>query len=215
VTCSIRVFLRRSIARTCPMNRVIRLLFTGTLLSGLGLAQQDIQQQRREILKALLTGDRPEKAAQRRSICINGGEPAGVKEARAMGFDFMPDASDSCLAALQRAAKDGTLTEPYRKLLKETGGDPDLSETLPKAMGASALSDKAKVSIGNGKAIILTSAIAFDAGFTVAYTSAAPAKEGDSKKLRSLAESCLGGGTDAGTCFSVGYLYGAQAFNAR
>jgi hypothetical protein len=49
----------------------------------------------------------------------------------------------------------------------------------------------------------------------VAYVSGAPSKGGDPQKLKSLAESCLAGEKDAGTCFSVGYVYGSQAFNAR
>jgi len=199
----------------CAANRVMRVLFTSILLSGLCLAQKDIQQQRQEILTGLLTSDPHDTASQQRWICINGNEPSRVKEARAMGFDFTPDASDSCLVALQRAAKDRTLAEPYKKLLAQTGGNAELSETLPKAIGASALNGKGTVSIGNGKALIPTAPMAFDAGFTVAYISAAPNKGGDPQKLKSLAESCLAGGKDTGTCFSVGYVYGAQAFNAR
>jgi hypothetical protein len=190
-------------------------MITGILLSGLCIAQKDIQQQRQEILTALLTTDPQDTATQQRWVCINGNEPSRVKEARAMGFDFTPDASDSCLVALQRAAKDRTLSEPYKKLLAQTGGSVELSETLPKAIGAAVLNGKGKVSIGNGKAIIPTAPVAFDAGFTVAYISAAPNKAGDPQKLKSLAESCLAGGKDPGTCFSVGYVYGAQAFNAR
>jgi hypothetical protein len=205
----------RAYRSNCAANRVVRLLFTGMLLSSVSFAQKDIQQQRQEILNRLLTGDRPEKAAQQRWICINGDEPSSVKEARAMGFDSTPDPSDGCLVALKRAAKDRTLTEPYKKLLAQAGGDIALSETLPKAIGASVLNGKGKVPIGNGKAIIATAPMAFDAGFTVAYTSAAPNKSSDPQKLKSLAESCLAGEKDAATCFSVGYVYGAQAFNDR
>jgi hypothetical protein len=206
----------KSKARASRATRTAsRIMLTAVLLSGLCIAQQDIQHQRQEILTALLTGNRPEKASQQRWICFNGNEPSSVKEARGMGFDFTPDASDSCLAALQRAAKERSLSEPYKKLLVQAGGNVALSETLPKAIGASVLNEKSKVSIGNGKAIVLTAPMAFDAGFTVAYMSASPNKGGDPQKLKSLAESCLAGGKDAGTCFSVGYVYGAQAFNAR
>lgn len=192
-----------------------RLMITGMFLAGLCLAQEDIQQQRQVILTGLLTADPQDAATQQRWVCINGNEPSRVKEARAMGFDFTPDASDSCVAALTRSAKDRILSEPYKKLLAKTGGNVELSETLPKAIGAAVLDGKGKVSIGNGKAIIATAPIAFDAGFTVAYISAAPNKAGDPQKLKSIAESCLAGGRDAGTCFSIGYVYGAQAFNAR
>jgi hypothetical protein len=191
------------------------LLFASIFMCGVCLAQKDIQQQRQEILTALLTTDPPFTATEQRWVCINGNEPSRVKEARTMGMDFTPDASDSCVAALRRSAKDRSLTEPYKKLLTQTGGDIALTESLPKAIGAAVLDGNVKVSIGKGKAITPTAPMAFDAGFAVAYTSAAPKKEGDPQKLKSLAESCLAGGKDAGTCFSVGYVYGAQAFNAR
>ncbi len=196
-------------------NRLMHLLLAGTLLSGACVAQQEIRQQRQELVTAMLTTDRPEKASQQRWICINGNEPSSVNEMRAIGFDFIPDASDSCVAALRRQAQDHKLSEPYKKLLSELAGNVDLAETLPKAIGASTLNGDGKVSIGNGKAITATSPMAFDAGFTVAYSAAAPIKPGDSQKLRLLAESCLAGQKDAGTCFSVGYVYGTQAFNAK
>jgi hypothetical protein len=219
MTCQIR-FPRatplKSNVRTSPTTRTAsRVILTAVLLSGLCSAQQDIQHQRQEILAALLTGDRPEKASQQRWICFNGNEPSSVKEARSMGFDFTPDASDSCVAALQRAAKDRHLSEPYKKLLVQAGGDIALSEALPNAIGASVLNEKSKVAIGNSKAITPTAAMAFDAGFTVGYIGTSPNKGGDPQKLKSLAESCLAGGIDAATCFSVGYVYGAKAFNAR
>jgi hypothetical protein len=196
-------------------NRFTQVLFAGTLLSGACVAQQDIQKQRQELVTAILTTDRPEKASQQRWSCINGKEPSRVKEMREIGFEFIPDASDICVAALQRVAKDQKLDDSYKKILKETSGDLALSETLPRAIGASTLSGDGKVFIGNGKAITATSAMAFDAGFTVAYRSSAPRKPGDPQKMKALAESCLAGDKDAGTCFSVGYVYGAQAFNAR
>lgn len=129
-------------------------------------------------------------------------------------MDFTPDASDGCLAALQRAAKDGKLSDAYKKLLVQTGGDAELSLKLPQAIGAAVLRQDADVSIGNGQAITATSSIAFDAGFTVAYIEGARKKQvPDPQKLKALTEACLSNGKDAGTCFSIGYVYGSQAFN--
>lgn len=177
---------------------------------------QEIQRQRQEIVTAILTTDRPESVERQRLACISGREPSSVKEARAGGMDFTPDASDSCLAALQRAATDGRVGDAYKKLLARTGGDTEFAEKLPKAIGASVLSGNGKVGIGNGKAITATAPIAFDAGFTVAYIDGAAKKQGiDSLKLRTIAEACLSNDKDPGTCFSVGYVYGTQAFNAR
>lgn len=176
---------------------------------------QNVQQQRTDIVTSLITTERPEKAAQQRWNCINGNETSRVEQARAAGMDFTPDASDSCVAALQRAANDKTLLDIYRRFLVETGGSTDMYEKLPKAIGASVLSGDGKVSIGNGKAISVTAPIAFDAGFTVACTDHAAKKAADPQKLKALAQSCFSNEKEAGTCFSVGYVYGSQAFNAR
>lgn len=176
----------------------------------------EIQRQRQELVTALLTTDRPESVERQRWVCFNGNEPSLVKETRKEGFDFTPDASDSCVAALQRMAKDGKLGDTYRKLLAQTGGNVELSPKLPRAIGAAVLSGNGDVSIGNGKAVTATSSIAFDAGFTVAYTEGAAKKQATSpQKLKAITEACLSNDKDAETCFSVGYLYGAQAFNAR
>lgn len=190
-----------------------------TLLSCPAFSQkyspQEIQRQRQAIVTALLTTERQEQVSQQRWICINGREPSSVREARAMGFDSTPDASDSCIATLQRSAKDGVLIDVYKKFLAQTGGSPELSNKFPKAIGGAVLSGDGRVSIGNGQGIRVNASLAFDAGFTVAYTEAAAKKNVDPEKLKAVAESCLGDDKDAGTCFSVGYVYGAQAFNAR
>jgi hypothetical protein len=192
------------------------LMFMGSPVFAQRDSPQEIQRRRQEIVTAMLTTEPQEKVRQQRWICINGWEPSSVREARAMGFDFTPDASDSCIAALQRSAKDHKLGDAYAKLLSETGGNAERLETLPKAIGAAVLSGNGKVSIGNGKAITATASIAFDAGFSAAYTEAAPPKQGmDPQQLKAIAEACLSNDKDAGTCFSVGYVYGAQAFNAR
>ena len=206
------------------IHRVAVSLLRGTTALILGgstvLAQRDvpqeIQRQRQAIVDAMLTTERQEKVAEQRWICMNGRELSSVKEARDMGFHFTPDAFDSCMAALQRSAKEHKLGDPYARLLSETGGNAELSQTLAKAIGASVLSGNGKASIGNGKAITASASIAFDAGFSVAYGEGAAAKQGtDPQKLKSVAEACLSNAQDAGTCFSVGYVYGAQAFNAR
>ena len=167
-------------------------------------------------MTAILRTNRPEKVWQQRWICFNGNQPSRVKEMRGEGFAFVPDAADSCVAALQRTATDGKLGDAYKKLLAETGGETDFAGKFPNAIGASVLSGDGKVAIGNRKAITVDPPIAFDAGFTVAYIDGAAKKQGvDPQKLRTLAEACLSNNKDPGTCFSIGYVYGAQAFNAR
>ena len=194
----------------------VPLIFIARAILAQGESSQEIQRQRQEIVTAILTSNRTESVEKQRWACISGREPSRVKEARAGGMDFTPDASDSCLAALQRAAKDGKLGDAYKKLLVQTGGDAEFAEKLPRAIGASVLSGDGKVALGNGKAMTATAPIAFDAGFTVAYIDGAAKKQGmDSQKLRALAEACLSNDKDAGTCFSIGYVFGGQAFNAR
>jgi hypothetical protein len=176
---------------------------------------QNVQQQRTEIITALLTTDRPEKAVQQRWICFNGGEPSSVAEARNGGMDFTPDPADSCVAALQRSAKDNNLSVTYKRLLAETGGNAAMADTLPKAIGASVLSGDGKVPIGNGKAVTVNPPMAFDAGFTVAYSEGATKKQADPEKLKQVADACLNSQKDVATCFSVGYVYGTLAFSAQ
>ena len=66
----------------------------------------------------------------------------------------------------------------------------------------------------NGKAVAVPPALAFDAGFTAAYVGGAPKKDvANAQQLKAAAEACLAQQQDAGTCFSVGYVYGAQAVN--
>ena len=206
-----------------PMRRLFLVLLTLMLNSAPAQPQppnsedqRDIARQRQDIIDAILTSDRPESVASIRWVCMSGDEPGSVREARAGGgFDFTPDAFDSCLAALWRKGKDHALLEAYKKLAVTLQGNPDNSDRLPRAIGASVLSGDGKVSIGNGKGIVVDAALAFDAGFTVAYMNAAPKKESDLPKVKAFAELCLDQKKDAATCFSVGYTLGTQAVNAR
>ncbi len=177
---------------------------------------QEIQRQRMVIVNDILTTDRPDSVETQRWVCFTGQEPSRVRDARHDGMTFTPDASDSCVAALERNGNDRTLPGLYKRLATELGGNPDGYAKLPKAIGAAVLSGDDKVYIGNHKVVTVTASIAFDAGFTVAYTGRAPKKQGmDPLKLKSVAESCLDERKDAATCFSVGYVYGAQSLNAR
>lgn len=177
-------------------------------------APQEILRQRQEIITAILTTDRPDLVERHRWLCINGQEPSSVREARSGGMDFTPDAADSCVAILQREGKEQRLLDAYRTLTAKLGGDASTFQTLPKAIGAAVLAGKQQVSIGNDKGTTISPELAFDAGFTVAYMDNASRKTADPHKLKAVAERCLDGSTDAGTCFSVGYVYGSQAIIA-
>jgi len=181
-----------------------------------GASPEEVLRQRQEIIEGMLTTDRRESIAKTRWLCMNGQEWGSVRDARAEGIDFTPDASDECVAALQRDAKDGQMSYIYQKLVTSLGGNPASSHTLPKAIGNTVLSGDGKVPIGNGLAATVTPQIAFDAGFTVAFNESAAKKNGgDPQKLKAAVEDCMDAKQDAGTCFSVGYVYGAQAVSAQ
>jgi hypothetical protein len=177
-----------------------------------------IAARRQESLDQLLSADfEPALIANLRQSCALGGEPARVVESRAGGAYFTPDAADGRVTALIRTAHDGHLLQLYEKLLTEMGGDVANYEKWPRVIGAAALAGKADVAIGANKAIELTPAIAFDAGFTVAYQEGKAGKSGTviAATLKALAESCVGQHGDVAKCFSAGYMYGAHAFDGR
>lgn len=195
---------------------LILVLFAATpILHAQDRVSQKILSERQDIIQGILTDLRRESVAKIRWNCMNGQETGEVRDARTEGLDFAPDASDECIAALQRDAKDGQMTYIYQKLISNLGGNPASAHTRAKAIGNAVLSGNEKVPIGNQLVATVTPQIAFDAGFTVAYTENAAKKTMAPEKLKASAEDCLGGKNDAGTCFSVGYVYGAQAVGAR
>lgn len=209
------------IRRFTPFITRLFMLPALAFLAGPGSAwaetPDEVASQRQHVLDSLLTSGSHYSAAAERFVCAMGQEPATVLESRAGGAAFTPDASEGCVTSLMRVAHDGALPELYSKLLTELGGDTGVSEQLPRAIGAVVLGGKANVAIGNGKAAAITPALAFDAGFSVAYqdgnAARPPAMAQD--KLTMLTEACLAQKEDAGACFSAGYIYGAQAFDAQ
>ena len=116
------------------------------------------------------------------------------------------------VTALRRVAQVGDLKKIYSKLATEVGGNEEGYQLLPRAIGSAALANRDSITVGGGKGAAVTPSLAFDAGFTVAYTERVPDKWTlETKKLREITEACLADKRDAGTCFSVGYLYGAHA----
>jgi hypothetical protein len=192
-----------------------RPLMAAMLAGGAGAfaaSPAEITAQRQQLLDDMLTTDPPYAIAAERWVCAMGRSPSTVAENRAGGWAFFPDAADGCVTALVRTAHDRRLPELYGKLLTELGGSTDGPERLPKAIGAAVMNGSGKVAIGNGRAAVVTPALAFDAGFSVAYNDQAAAKGvADPGQLKALAEACLGQHQDTGTCFSAGYVYGTQA----
>lgn len=203
-----------SAARACLVSLLVALTCAvaaqaGTLSSG------QIAEQRGDILRRMLSDQYPLNLveAQRRT-CSSGAQPGNVAHDRAQGADFTPDAADECVTALVRIARNNRLPELYVKLISQSGGSPSAASGFPKAAGAVALAGNDRVSIGNGKALVIAPALAFDAGFTVAYQDGKAAQPPDTDKaqLKMLASDCLAERRDVGTCFSVGYVYGSLAF---
>lgn len=170
---------------------------------------------RQAILDDMLAKNSAYVIAAQRWLCAMGKEPAEVTEARTQGAYFHPDAADSCVTALTRTARDQQLSVLYGRLLQELGGGQGEAARLPDTIGATLMSGAAKVPIGNGKSMVVTPAIAFDAGFAVAYRQGSGAGSVNLQQLKVVTEDCLGQKRDAATCFSVGHAHGARAFATR
>lgn len=158
-------------------------------------------------------------AAQRRS-CALGEAPGWVRAKRVKYGEgaSIPDAATMCVALMAGDARDGHITLLYRKLLGDLGGDVIHADSWPRAIGAAVLSNKTDIEIGNRKTIEVKPALAFDAGFTVAFQDGRAGKAQqatDPAQVAKVAEACLGEGQDAGTCFSVGYVYGTAAVSGQ
>lgn len=142
--------------------------------------------------------------------------PTEVTQARTQGAYFFPDAADSCVMALVRTARDQQLSALYSRLLAELGVGQGEAARLPEAIGAAVMHGTTQVPIGNGKSMEVTSALAFDAGFSVAYRQGAGVSGSvNIQQMKVVAEDCLGQRRDATTCFSVGHVHGARAFLMR
>lgn len=153
-----------------------------------------------------------------RKTCASGQAAAWVsdKRAHARPGERFPDAPDMCVATLEGVAQGQRLLVYYKDLLTAVGGDPAMHAAFPRSVGAAVTGGAGKVPIGNNKAAAVTPALAFDAGFTVAYRAkdASKAGAGDADTLKSLTDACLNQRQDAGTCFSIGYVYGGKAIAA-
>ena len=160
-----------------------------------------------------------EHIAQTRQDCAAGLAPAWVKERRANAAPNLPypDAANMCVGSLEGMAESRRLGDLYASLMKTWLGKEDGADALPRTIGATVLRGETKIPIGAGKAAVVTPALAFDAGFTVAYREGKPPQGGkpNPQQLKTLAEACLAQQRDVGSCFSAGYLYGAQAVTGQ
>lgn len=182
-------------------------------------ASPQVLRERIEGLEYLMKRQPLEDILQDRRICASGRSPAAVARSRSIGAETQPDASDLCATLLARTAREGQLLGFYRDLLIELGADGTSSSHLPAAIAATVLKGESnQVPIGTRRAALISSALALDAGFTVAYQKvqqATPAMP-DLRTLKPIAERCLAlSETNLGLCYSTGYVYGARAVSGR
>jgi hypothetical protein len=159
-----------------------------------------------------------ELAVKARQLCASGKGPESNAKARALGADTLADESDLCPAILARVASEGELLSLYRELLSSLDGSPALVDGLPAAIGAAVMKPAHEVPIGNQRAAVISAALAFDAGFTVAFNKHQAMAPGMPALpvLKPIAERCLGAAEqDLGLCYSTGYVYGARAVNGQ
>lgn len=150
-----------------------------------------------------------------RRQCAAGDGPTATAKLRSYGDSAAADAADACAAALQLVGRNGQLIGFYRQMQNDLGGASTGHEQLPTAIGAAVVKTKeGQVPIGNGRSAVITAALAFDAGFTVAYGKGTGPAQGmpDLPVLKPIAERCLAQAEpNLGLCYSTGYVYGARA----
>lgn len=200
-----------------------RFVLLAALLSpSVGLVADDaaIAQQRRTYLRDLLT-DPPALVASLRKGCVRGIVPANHREELQRGEAWSPDATDSCVMVLTRHGRDGTLDAMYRTILLEQVKDDTGASTLAGEIGSYVVTHKSdRVPLARGVALVVTTALAFDAGFTNGYRDtkqrAAAGQMPGEATLKPLAERCLGlTEPSVQGCYSVGYVFGLRAANGE
>lgn len=163
----------------------------------------------------LMRKEPPERASKLRQQCIAGQTPNAAQRMRAEGWDLTLDPSDECPTVLARVGKDGGLAAAYERLITELAGDIAMVPTLPAAIGVAVTKGAGDVvAIGNQRGAKITSALALDAGFTVAYQKGVKHAPGmpDLATLKQIAERCLAQNeSNLALCYSTGYVYAARA----
>lgn len=198
---------------------IARMLWTVALfvsLTAQGADSTEVAQQRRNYLRNLLT-DPPTLVASLRKGCVRGIVPANHREELQRGEAWSPDATDSCVMVLTRHGRDGTLDAMYRTILLEQVKDDTGASALAGEIGSYVVDHKSdRVPLARGVALVVTTALAFDAGFTSGYRDtkqrAAAGQMPAEAALKPLAERCLGL-TEANLqgCYSAGYVFGLRA----
>lgn len=179
----------------------------------------EIREQRQAIIDKLLTVAAPADVAIDRNNCMAGKMPEIVDRLRNSDGGISPNAADLCVAALMRSGTDSVIIEPYDRIVKESGGNPAAAADLPGTIGGAVTSRASdQATIGNGRAIRIDPAIAFDAGFSAAYLKGETSSPGmpDLKTLKTISESCLDQSADQlGLCYAAGYAHAVRALQGE
>lgn len=175
-----------------------------------------VAQQRRTYLRDLLT-DSASLVASLRKGCVRGMAPELQRESLQRGRAWSPDATDSCVMVLTRHGRDGALDAMYRTILLEQVKDDTGASTLAGEIGSYVVTYKSdRVPLARGVALVVTTALAFDAGFTNGYRDtkqrASAGRLPTEAALKPLAERCLGlTESNVQGCYSAGYVFGLRA----
>lgn len=185
---------------------------------GSGMPMADQAQRRRDSLLRMLTEDSPELVTSLRKGCVRGVAGKAVREAWARGNYWVPEAVDECVTLLTRHGRDGTLDALYRTILLEQINDVAGAERLAGEIAGAVMEGKrADVPLARAVSLKVTSALAFDAGFTIGYRDTGKSKADIDKlpgeiALKPLAERCLDlADVKLDGCYSAGYVYGLRA----
>lgn len=164
-----------------------------------------------------LAGEPQEVIAKTRRACAAGQASASTSRSRGFGDYMAPDTADYCAFALHLVGRAGQLLGLYQQLQTDLGGSRSGHEQLPMAIAAAVLKAKSnQVPIGNDRAAVISAALAFDAGFTMAYGKGERPSPGmpDIAALKPIAELCLAQAEpNLSLCYSTGYVYGARAIS--
>lgn len=174
--------------------------------------------ERAGLINFLLKEASPEVVRASRNLCASGAAQKKIDRSRSLGNDGLLDAVDECPVILLRQAREGALLAFYSALLTQLVGKSDGHEHLPMAIATTVMRGENQVPVGSQRAAVVSAALAFDAGFTVAFqgkTALSPAMP-ELAALRLIANRCLQQQEpNLGLCYATGFTLGARAVSGQ
>lgn len=175
---------------------------------------EEIQRGRQKSLEALMTGDGA-GARWTRVACADADMVASKVKSYAEGNVLMPEAVEECLTAMTRHARDGQILGLHYDIMRRLKDDPAGYEAMPQRIADAIQAGSTMLPVGQGVSLPITSGLALDTGFMSAWTSqgaGVPGTVSDPARIRAATETCLTQHGDNKTCFTVGYVQGAMAY---